>query len=90
MHTLRDGLLRATPTTSDGTQLACIPGVGMPEIVPFSLFLSITTGVSSSRCIGLEGGSGASLLGTGVNEGGGRVNDCLDRVGVDICFFGVG
>lgn len=88
MQTLRDGLLRATPATSDVMQSASVPSVEMRNIGPFSLFLSDASGVSSSCRIGLEG-SGASLLGTGVTEGGGLENDLFDNVGVGVCFAGV-
>lgn len=87
---MRDGLLRATPATSDATRSVSVPGVKTCKGRPFSLFLPAATGVSSSSCrVGLEG-SGASLLGTGVIDGGGRENEFFDNVGVGVCFTGVG
>lgn len=62
-HTFRDGLLTATPATSDETRLASASKGVTGESRPFSLFLPT---VDSRSCfIGLEK-SGASLLGTGV------------------------
>lgn len=90
MRTLREGLLRATPATPDATRSVSVPGVETRDNTPFSLFLPAATGVSSSSFrIGLEG-SIASLLGTGVREGGGRENAFLDNVGVGVFFAGVG
>lgn len=87
---MRDGLLKATPATSDATRSVSVRGVEARDGRPFSLFLPAATGVSSSTCrIGLEG-SGASLLATGVRAGGGRENDFFDDVGVGVCFAGVG
>lgn len=88
-RTLREGLLRATPATSDTTRSVSVSGVEMHRGKPFSLFLPVATGVTSSCRIGLEG-SIASLLGTGVREGGGRGNDLFESVGVGVCFAGVG
>ena len=89
LHTLREGLLRATPATSDTTRSVSASGVVVRSSRPFSLFRP-ATGVSSSSCrMGLEG-SIASLLGTGVRDGGGRVKDFFEKVDVGVCFAGVG
>ena len=89
LRTLREGLLRATPATSDTTRSVSVSGVVVRGGRPFSLFLP-ATGVSSSSCrIGLDG-SIASLLGTGVRDGGGLEKDFFDNVDVGVCFAGVG
>lgn len=89
MRTLRDGLLSATPATSDAIRSVSVPGVETRDGRPFSLFLPAAMGVSSSFIRkGLEG-SIASLLGAGVREGGGRVKVPFDNVGMGGCFAGV-
>jgi hypothetical protein len=88
MHTFRDGLLNATPATSDKIWLVSALGIVKNEDRPFSLFLPC--GVSCSSRIGLDG-TGASLLGTGVMEAGGLVNAVFDSVetGVFLTVAGV-
>jgi hypothetical protein len=88
VHTFREGLLNATPATSNDISLIPASRGVSYEDRPFSLFLP---SVSSESClIGLEG-TGASLLGMGVMDAGGLVNAVLDNVemGVFLTVAGV-
>lgn len=88
VRTLREGLLNATPATSNDIWSTS----GSPSLTdedrPFSLFLP--TMDSGSSFIGLEG-TGASLLGTGVMDAGCLVKAVLDNLetGVFLTVAGV-
>lgn len=86
--TFREGLLKATPATSNDIWSTSASPSLAGEDRPFSLFLS-PTGSESCR-VGLDG-IGASLLGTGVMDAGGRVKAVLDSVetGVFLTVAGV-
>lgn len=87
MHTFREGLLNATPATSDEMWLASASERTTGEDRPFSLFLPTVT--TSSCRIGLDG-TGASLLGMGVMDAGGWVKEVFDSVDTGVFFTVVG
>lgn len=86
LRTLREGLLRATPATSDKTRLASASEGVTGEGRPFSLFLP---SVASCSRMGLDG-TGASLLGCGVRADIGRgVVKAFFRVDIGVFFPGL-